>query len=330
MHVRTGFCRSLVGVFVAHHRDRLPIVLVAAAMLLLFVPWALSGFSIPAAPPPLPAGPAPSPQPELPGTARVIAAGDIAVCGSDWDEWTARTVETLAGTVLALGDDAYKHGSSADYRDCYDPSWGAFRARTRPVPGNHDWETAGAAGYLGYFGPDVAPDGRTWYAYDLGSWRLYALDADCPVEGVCDADAQLAWLSADLAANPRTCVLAYWHQPRFSSGRHGDNPAVQPMWQLLADAGADVVLNGHDHLYERFAQLDAAGQPSAAGMREFVVGTGGGGLYEFHTIKVGSEVRDAATFGVLALDLHDASYDWRFIPVEGTTGFTDTGSTACH
>lgn len=273
---------------------------------------------------------APTARPELPGAARVIAAGDMADCTVDWDEATARLVESYAGTVLALGDNAYENGSAADYRDCYAPSWGVFRDRTWPVPGNHDYQTPGAAGYLGYFGDAVAPDGHTWYAFDIGTWRIYALDANCAALHVCDATAQLAWLGADLAANPRTCVLAAWHQPRFSSGRHGDDPSQDPLWRLLTAAGADVVLNGHDHMYERFAPLDADGRPSATGMREFVVGTGGRGLYEIHDIQPGSQVRDATTHGVLVLDLRDGRYDWTLEPAEGSAGFTDSGADACH
>ncbi len=299
-------------------------------MLLVGMPWAISGFQSLPMLRPLPSDPGRSPQAEASGASRIIAAGDIAVCGSQADEYTARLVEGLAGTVLALGDNAYEQGSESDYRDCYDPSWGAFRDRTRPVPGNHDWATPGAAGYIGYFGPAVAPGGNTWYAWDVGSWRLYALDADCPEARVCDSDAQLAWLAADLAANPRACVLAYWHQPRFSSGRHGSQASLDPYWRLLVGGGADVVLNGHDHLYERFAQLDADGVPVANGLREFVVGTGGGPLYAFRDIVAGSEVRDASTFGVLTMDLRVGSYGWRFVPVPDGSGFTDSGSTDCH
>ena len=281
-----------------------------------------------------PTGPAPTQRPVPPGVERIIGAGDIADCGNGWDEWTARLVESYAGTVLALGDNAYETGSVADYRDCYAPSWGAFRDRTRPVPGNHDYGTRGAAGYFDYFGPSVTTDGDPWYAYDLGSWRLYALDANCPAENACDAAAELAWLVRDLAANPRQCVLAYWHQPRFSSGRHGSHPSLDPIWRALAAAGADVVLNGHDHIYERFAALDADGQPAPTGMREFVVGTGGKDLYEIHAVKAGSEVRNASTFGVLVVDLRDGSYDWRFVPAEvpadEASNFTDAGTTRCH
>jgi hypothetical protein len=284
--------------------------------------------------PALPPGPVASAQPEPVGAHRVIAAGDIARCDNGWDEWTARTVESLAGTVLALGDLAYPHGSATDFATCYDPSWGRFRDRTRPVPGNHEYDTSGASGYQDYFGPGVTTDGDPWYAFDLGSWRLYALDANCLVADVCDAEAQLDWLREDLSRHAEGCALAYWHQPRFSSGRHGDEPRVDPLWRAVADGGVDVVLAGHDHAYERFATLDADGQPSEAGIRSFVVGTGGGSLTGVRDIKPGSEVRDSR-FGVLTLELGEGSYDWRFVPVEAPAGppdsaTADSGTGTCH
>jgi alkaline phosphatase len=280
--------------------------------------------------PPLPEGPPPSLQPEPTDAHRIIAAGDIARCDNGWDEWTGRTVEGLAGTVLALGDLAYQHGSDSDFRDCYDPSWGRFRDRTWPVPGNHEYETAGAQGYLDYFGERVTTNGEPWYAFDVGAWRLYALDANCPIADVCDAQAELAWLRADLAAHANRCSLAYWHQPRFSSGRHGDEPRVDMLWRAVAEGGVDIVLAGHDHLYERFAPLDADGQPSDVGMRSFVVGTGGGELTGVRDIKPGSDYREPSRFGVLMFDLRDEAYDWRFVPSASTEEPVDTGSGTCR
>jgi hypothetical protein len=280
--------------------------------------------------PALPTGPVPSPLPEPDGASRVIAAGDIARCGNGWDEWTARSVEHLAGSVLALGDLAYQHGSSSDFRDCYDPSWGSFRDRTWPVPGNHEYQTPGAQGYQGYFGARVGTSGQLWYAFDLGGWRLYALDANCLITDVCDAAAELAWLTDDLATHANRCTLAFWHQPRFSSGRHGDEPRVDPLWRAVADGGVDVVLSGHDHDYERFGTLDRDGQPSETGTRSFVVGTGGGALTGVHDIKPASEYRDPSRFGVLTLDLRAGGYEWRFVPSGPDPGESDAGSGSCH
>lgn len=265
------------------------------------------------------------------GGALLVGAGDIASCANDHDAATARLVERLDAAVFTAGDNAYEAGTRQEYADCYGPTWGRFRDRTHPVPGNHDYVTAGASGYFGYFGAAVGAAGRSWYAYEVNGWRVYALDSDCQLDGGCDdGSPELAWLRADLAAHPTRCVLAIWHHPRFSSGRHGDDPAVQPLWAALVAAGADVVVAGHDHLYERFARrgADGAADPSG-GIREFVVGTGGRELYEFHSIGPTSEVRDASTYGVLALTLWPDRYAWRFLPAEGAT-FTDSGSESCH
>ena len=252
----------------------------------------------------------------------LVGAGDIATCNRNQDELTAQLLDNIPGTVFAIGDNAYKNGTYTEYVDCYDPSWGRHKSRTRPVPGNHEYNTSGAAGYFQYF--DNIP---SYYAYDLGSWRIYALNSEIDVSA---ASPQIAWLMDDLAANPNQCVLAYWHKPRWSSGsEHGSDPALQTMWQIFHDAGAELVINGHDHNYERFAEMDAAGTAVSPGLREFVVGTGGAGLYEFNTPLKTSEVRDNSTFGVLKLTLHETGYDWEFIPTTGST-FTDSGSGTCH
>ena len=241
-------------------------------------------------------------------TAVVLAAGDIASCASTGDEATAALLDGLRGTILTLGDNAYPVGSSSDFANCYDPSWGRHRARTRPSPGNHDYGTPGAAPLLAYFGL-----ARTWYAFDLGEWRLYALDSEAVTAE------QLSWLRSDLAVAPRRCVLAYWHRPRFSDGPHGPSAAVEPLWRALAEAGADVVLAGHDHNYQRFGPID--------GMRSFVVGTGGASHYA--VARQQAEVANGDAFGVLELTLRPAGFGWRFLQVAGHT-FTDSGSADCR
>ena len=261
----------------------------------------------------------------------LVGAGDIGDCASPGDEATARLIEGVAGTVFTAGDNAYPSGTGEQFSQCYNSSWGQFRSRTHPSVGNHDWETKGAIGYLGYFGPAATnADGRTWYSYDLGSWHVIVLDANCAkVEG-CDArSAQGGWLAADLAASTARCTVAIWHQPRFSSGEHGNDPQVAPFWDALYAAGADVVINGHDHDYERFKPQTPAGAADLdRGIREFVVGTGGTPLRPFASSKPNSDIRAAVSFGVLKLTLHPTGYDWAFISTTGT--FSDSGSASCH
>ncbi len=260
----------------------------------------------------------------------LIAAGDIADC-TGGAEQTARLVDGLEGAVAVLGDAAYTSGSPSEFANCYAPTWGRHLARTRPAVGDNEYETAGAAGYFAYFGLAAGEVAKGWYSYSVGSWHVVVLNSNCDSAGGCGpASPQGQWLSADLAASPAACTLAYWHSPRFSSGYHGDDVAVQPLWQTLHDAGAEIVLTGHDHDYERFAPQTAAGAGEAAsGIREFVVGTGGRSLRPFVAPRPNSEVRNAATFGVLGLKLAADAYEWRFIPVAGGA-FTDAGSGACH
>jgi hypothetical protein len=260
----------------------------------------------------------------------LVGAGDIAWCGGSGDSSTAALIRSIPGTVFDAGDNAYEYGSPWDYGNCYGPTWGAFKSRTRPAPGNHDYETAGARGYFGYFGARAGTAGKGYYAYNLGTWRVYVLNSNCWAVGGCQrGSAQEVWLRRDLAAYPHRCVLAYWHHPLFSSGLHGNQTAVRAFWDDLYAARAEVVINGHDHDYERFAAQTPWGSLSSVGIREFVVGTGGRSHYAFGTIRAHSQVRNSTTFGVLKLTLHATSYDWRFVPVAGRT-FTDSGSGSCH
>jgi Calcineurin-like phosphoesterase len=266
--------------------------------------------------------PSPTPTPAPAGDPVIAAAGDIAGAPTD-GEATAKLLDQIDPTrVLALGDEAYPDGSASDFATNYDPSWGRHKFRTSPTPGNHEYHTSGASGYFGYYGARApAP----YYSYDVGSWHLISLNSEIASSA---GSAQEGWLKSDLAAHPSSCVLAYWHQPRFSSGPHGNQTAVSALWSDLYAAGADVVLNGHDHDYERFAPQDPSGRADAAGIREFVVGTGGAERYAESSPQPNSELWNGDTFGVLKLTLHDGSYDWRFVPVAGST-FTDSGSATC-
>ena len=265
-----------------------------------------------------------------PVEATLLAAGDIASCASRGDEATARLLARLRGTVAAIGDTVYESGSDAEYRRCYVPSWGRFKARTRPAVGNHEYGTAGAAGYFHYFGRRAHPP-RGYYSYDLGAWHVVVLNSNCDEAGGCGAgSAQERWLRRDLAAHRTRCTLAYAHHPRYSSGFHGNDRTLRDLWRALYAAGADVVLAGHDHHYERFAPMTPDDRLDARrGLREFVVGTGGRSLRPPFFVKRGSQVRDWSTYGVLELKLGAAGYRWRFVPVAGGT-FRDAGSGRCH
>jgi hypothetical protein len=262
----------------------------------------------------------------------ILAAGDIATCGLPGDEATAALLDERAGTVAALGDTAYESGTAQQFADCYEPSWGRHKSRTRPAVGNHEYRTSGASGYFDYFGAAAGDRDKGYYSYDLGDWHVVVLNSECAQIGGCHAGStQEQWLRADLAAHPVDCTLAYMHHPRFSSGSgHGDHPFLEPLWHALFDAGADVVLAGHDHNYERFAPLTPSGTLDARyGVRSFVVGTGGRTLRPLGALKPHSEIFDAATFGILELTLREDGYDWRFVPEAGKS-FTDAGSDGCH
>jgi hypothetical protein len=262
----------------------------------------------------------------------LVGAGDIADCTDlTGAEATAKLLDQIPGTVFAAGDLAYPDGSKENFA-CYDKTWGRAKARTRPAPGNHEFHSTGAAYYFTYFGPAAGDPKNGYYTYELGGWHIIVLNSECKEVGGCEAGSrQEKWLRADLASHPVACTLAYWHKPLFSSGdKHGNDPDMKAFWQALYEANADVVINGHDHDYERFGpQTPDAAADSARGIREFVVGTGGKNHRPFGSPKPNSEVRNADTFGVLKITLKPKGYDWQFIPEAGKT-FTDSGSGMCH
>ena len=284
-----------------------------------------TGSATPSSTPAAPPAASPTGDPVL------VGAGDIGQCGSDGDEDTATLLDGIPGTVFTAGDNAYENGTAEQFRECYEPSWGRHRGRTRPAPGNHDWETADLAGYFEYFG-DAAkgPGGSSWYSYDLGTWHVIVLDSMCAKVGGCEpASPQGQWLAADLAASDAVCTLAIFHHPRFTSGEHGNTDAMDSFWRPLYAAGVDVVVNGHDHDYERFAPQDPDGRVDGArGIREFVVGTGGAPLRDFIGVAPNSEWRVALGHGVIAFTLHDGTYSWQFT-VAGND-FRDNGVSPCH
>jgi len=269
----------------------------------------------------------------LTGGVAVVAAGDIADCrkaetATSPAAQTAALIHSDDAVVLTLGDNTYPVGAPAEFVDCFEPTWGRFKPRIHPSPGNHDYVTNGAAGYYGYFGDAAGPERRGYYSFNLAGWHIISLNSNVDAR---PGSAQYAWLLADLAASANMpCTLAYWHHPVFSSGPHGNGDQMVDVFAALHSAGVDLVLAGHDHTYERFAPQDATGKAdSVRGVRSIVVGTGGAELYTFRTPRPNSEVRDARSHGILRLILLPQRYAWEFISVDG--GATrDAGEDTCH
>ena len=265
------------------------------------------------------------------GTTTLVGAGDIADCSSPGAEATAALLDGIPGTVFTTGDNAYEDGTAAEFQDCYDPTWGRHKARTQPAAGNHEYHTPRASGYFEYFGAVAGDRDEGYYSYDLGAWHIVVLNGECSEVPCSAGSAQEEWLRADLAANATACTAAYWHQPRFSSGsQHGSSTSYTAFWEALYDHGVELVMNGHEHNYERFAPQTADGTADPVrGIRQIVVGTGGRNHTGFDSPIPNSEVRNDDTFGVLKLTLRPTSYEWEFVPEAGGT-FTDMGSESCH
>jgi hypothetical protein len=261
------------------------------------------------------------------GPAVLVGAGDIGACNLPGARKTGELLDRIAGAVFTAGDNAYPNGTRGQFATCYDPAWGRHRARTRPTAGNHDYRVPGAASYFEYFGAAAAERGKGWYAYDLGGWRIYALNSNVAAGA---GSEQETWLRGDIASHPSRCALAYWHHARFSSGPHHTSTRTAALFQALYDAGAEVVVVGHDHDYERFAPQAPDGVPDAErGIRELVAGTGGGRLHKFKRAESNSEFRYNAGWGVLKLTLYPRGYVWQFLGVDGAR-VIDSGSGTCH
>lgn len=281
------------------------------------------------------AGPPPPPPPG--GAPVIAAAGDIA-CDPTSSAFNnglgtatscrQKYVSDLLGdadAVLPLGDLQYEDATLAKFQQSYDLSWGRFKSKTRPASGNHEYLTAGAAGYFDYFGSAAGERGKGYYAYDLGNWRLYALNSNVSMSA---GSAQEQWLRQDLSANPRSCVLAYFHHPRFSAGNYSDHTSTKPVWDALHAHAAELVLNGHDHNYQRYRPMRPDGTADPNGIREIIAGTGGKSHYALRA-DGRREAANDTTFGVLKLTLRPDGYDWRFVPEAGAT-YSDAGSSPCH
>lgn len=279
------------------------------------------------------ASPTPTATPTLTPTPTPVVfagAGDVSICGQDGDDQTAALLESLPGLVFVAGDASNELGTAEQYEKCFDPSWGRFKERLRPVPGNHDYRTDGGKYYYEYFGEAAGWPGEGWYSFDYGGWHIVMLNSNCN-DVACGSDSpQITWLREDLQQNDAQCTLAVWHHSYFSSGLGGSDRRMRAAFEALYEDGAELVIGGHDHDYERFAPLDPQGNyDPERGIRQFVVGTGGVNYRPFDRVRPGSEAQYSGVFGVLKLTLHADRYDWEFIPVEGST-FTDTGSGLCR
>jgi hypothetical protein len=272
-----------------------------------------------------------------PDTFVLVGAGDIAGCSDlSGAQATAKLIEAIPGTVFAAGDLAYQHGTYEEFQKCYDPTWGRFKARTRPAPGNHEYNGSLATGYFRYWGKQAGDPREGYYGFDLGSWHVVVLNTNCGVKqlaGCGEGSPEETWLKQDLAGHANGCILAFGHHALFSSGlisKHAEHPELTALWQDLYEAHADLILAGHEHSYERFAPQDPEGNPDPErGIREIVVGTGGRSHTPLGYAKPNSEVRDDQTYGVLKLTLSPGKYKWEFIPEAGKS-FTDSGEGVCH
>lgn len=314
-------------------RTRLSFLLIVVIIGLAIGVWALlSALSKPSTSAPVASGSAPTPTPAI-----LIGAGDVAECPTRGDEATADLLDQVVGehpeaVVFTTGDNVYPGGAYDEFIECYEPSWGRHKERTRPAVGNHEFKQTKAGGYHRYWGERGGPFDEYFYSYDVGGWHVVVLNSECHRVG-CEFDSddgtQVEWLAADLEASAAECTIAIWHHPRWSSGRYGSTAEYQTFWEVLYEAGAEIVLNGHEHLYERFAPLRPDGTiDRERGIRQFTVGTGGANLRGFEEIEATSRVR-GSEHGVLKLTLHAEGYEWEFLAVDGAT-FTDAGTGSCH
>ena len=271
--------------------------------------------------------PVPLPPPQLTPAgepATIVAVGDIGMCSErPAIAATAALIDRTSGPLLLAGDLAYPVGSIQNFRDCFDPDYGRFRNRWYPVPGNHEYDTPGAAGYREYFGAAGLPSGRTFYSFRTGDWTVLMIDSNPPVLG----PEQLDFIRSTMLASATPCTLAVWHHPLFSSGPNGPQRYMREVWRLLYDLNADVVISGHEHLYERFGKQDPDGRSDVRGLRQFTAGTGGARLYQAGRREPNSQTLHS-THGILQMTLHTTTYEWRFVNTSGAV--LDTGTDGCH
>jgi acid phosphatase type 7 len=273
---------------------------------------------------PTPTPPPPTPPPAQ--TAYLVGAGDIADCGFPFVTATAKQLDSISGTVFTLGDNVYQSGSAEAFANCYAPTWGRQLARTRPVPGNHDYDVAGAQPYFQYFGAAAGSPGLGYYSFEAGNWLVLALNSNVPIGA---GSAQYAWVQDELASSTALCTLVLMHHPLFSSSMHGPQAFVRDVWRVLYRYDVELVLTGHDHVYERFAPQDPDGRSDPThGIRLIIAGTGGSPNYDFKGFQPNSVVQ-ASVHGVLRLVLQPTSYSWQFLPIPGDS-FSDSGTGVCR
>jgi hypothetical protein len=259
------------------------------------------------------------------GSAVVTGVGDIGWCGSPGMRLTARLLQAIPGEVLLLGDLAYMRGTTDNFARCFDPDYGQFRNRWRPSPGNHEYEDAGANGYFTYFGDAAGPGRAGYYAFRAATWNVLMLNSNQPATR---GSAQYEAVRQHLQSNPSYCTMAVWHHPFATSGPNGPGGQMRDMWQLLNEHGADVVMSGHDHMYERFAPQDRDYRYDPNGIRQFIAGTGGAPVYQPRGRAPNSEAI-VQSWGVLKLTLNPASYEWQFLEAQNG-GVLDAGVAQCH
>ena len=258
-------------------------------------------------------------------TVTMLGVGDIGMCGRSEVAETARLVAGLDGDILLAGDIAYPNGSAENFRDCFNPSWGQFRSRWHPSPGNHEYESPGAAAYFAYFGGAAGPPGLGYYSFMAGDWLILMLNSNVSATR---GSPQWEFARGELERQTTPCTMAVWHHPLFSSGPNGPNAAMRDMWALLEANDVEVVLNGHDHLYERFARQTSDGRPDPVrGVRQFTAGTGGAELYSFVRTAPNSEERIGKS-GVVRFVLRPAQVDWEFLGIDGSVN--DRGLDTCR
>jgi acid phosphatase type 7 len=270
-------------------------------------------------------GSSPVAAPEVAPDEVMVGAGDIARCGVGDAEATAKLLDRIPGTVFTLGDNVQDQGAAEEYEKCFEPTWGRHRSRMLPTVGNHDWFGGHGRPYFSYFGAIAGPAGLGYYATTVGAWHVISLNSEISAGS---GSPQYEWLKAQLAMSTAACTVAMWHRPLFTSGPNDPAVHMRDAWRLLNQQGAELVLSGHNHQYERFAPQDADGRPDPRGMRQFVVGTGGYTLYGRTRAQANSEAFHSDAWGVLKLTLKSASYTWEFVPVAGQS-FRDSGSGTC-